>query len=50
MCPANDLRCGKERAPHPCEDYGDAWYEAATDRDLDTGPYASVVRAVALSE
>jgi hypothetical protein len=37
LCPANDLRCGKERAAHPCEDSGDAWYDAETDRDLDTG-------------
>jgi hypothetical protein len=37
LCPANDLRCGKERAPHPCEDSGDGWYDAETDRDLDPG-------------
>ncbi len=37
-CPANDLRCGKERAAHPIEDYGDAWAgasEPACDRERD---------------
>ena len=33
-CAANDLRCGKERAPDPIEDYGEGWIaEPEDDQD-----------------
>jgi hypothetical protein len=36
-CPAHDLGCanGSIRTPHPCELFGDDWFEASLDAPAD---------------
>lgn len=36
LCAANKMLCGNgsERSQHPCELFGDDWYESLTDEEL----------------
>lgn len=40
FCPANDLRCEKERAQHPVELYGDNWDREAEEAVRPVAPDA----------
>ncbi len=45
FCPANDLRCfGKERAPHPIEEYGPDWNAGADDLATEVQDASEITR------